>query len=90
MHNPTQIQRVRDLLQGKNKSSSYKNQKNEDMVANLLQRYEETNFLSARILDYLDASTIKKVPEEELKELLEYVPNKPFQVICVHNINCAR
>lgn len=85
MYNPTQIQRVRDLLQGKNKSSSYKNQKNEDMVANLLQRYEETNFLSARILDYLDASTIKRVPEEELKELLEYVPNKPFQVICVHD-----
>ena len=84
MYNPTQIQRVRDLLQGK-KSSSYRNQKNEAMVANLLQRYEETNFLSARILDYLDASTIKKVPEEELKELLEYVPNKPFQVAAIHD-----
>lgn len=85
MYNPIQIQRVRDLLQGKNKNSSYKNQKNEDMVANLLQRYEETNFLSARILDYLDASTIKKVPEEELKELLDYVPNKPFQVAAIHD-----
>lgn len=83
MHNPKQIQKVKDLL--KSKTTGEGSKENFDMVSILVDRYKASGFLSARVLKYIDAGNINLVPEEELNELLDLVPAKPFEVLCIHD-----
>lgn len=87
MHNPEQIQRVSNFLNQKGKTFNLReaNPKNIKMVSTLVQLYEKSGFLSARVLDYIDEASISLVPEDELRELLSLVPKKPFEVLCVHD-----
>lgn len=84
MHNPFNIQRIKNMLAGKPVLAPT-NDKNQEMVSNMVRIAKESGFLSAHILDFLDASTIKMVDEEELQELLSLVPNKPFELLSVHD-----
>ena len=79
MHNPKHIANI------KNDSLKETNERNQKMVETLLEHYQASDFLSARILDYLDKETVKLVPTDALEELLSLVPKKPFQVACVHD-----
>lgn len=87
MHNPSQIQRIKNYMNQKGMSFSLEevNKKNYEMVKTLVKLYEESGFLSARVLDYIDKYSISLVPEDELRELLSLVPEKPFKIFCVHD-----
>lgn len=51
----------------------------------LMEHYEITGFLSARVLDYLDEDTIHIVPRNAVLALLKSMPEKPFPVLSVHD-----
>ncbi len=68
--------------------SSYKmntKTKNARMVKTLLERYRKSDFLSARILNYIDQDTIYLIPREPLIELLESLPAKSFDILTNHD-----
>lgn len=55
------------------------------MVQTLWDRYQESGFLSARILSYLDIENFGLVEPMPLTCLLDSLPKKPFEVISVHD-----
>lgn len=58
---------------------------NIDMVQKLWELYEKSGYLSARILDHLDETTIHMVNTDPIQDLLDSMPEKPFRVIPVHD-----
>lgn len=63
------------------------NHKDDDsqMVKTLWQHYQESGYLSARILDHLHAHNVDLVDRAAIWELIESLPEKPFKVIAVHD-----
>lgn len=68
------------LLAGKNTVSE-----NDKLVLTLWDHYQKCGFLSARILDALNADNIGHVDPVVIHELLDSLPNKPFKVISIHD-----
>lgn len=67
-------------------STVYDEQSNDfQMVAQLWKLYEESGYLSARILDHLDSSNIGLVNTDPLQDLLDSMPKKPFKIIPIHD-----
>jgi len=60
---------------------------NEDaeMVRTLWGHYERTGYLSARIIDHLHMHNLKLVGIKALAELLWSLPEKPFEIISIHD-----
>lgn len=56
-----------------------------EMVRTLWDHYEESGFLSARILDHLYMHNLHLVDRAVIKELIESLPAKPFKVVAVHD-----
>lgn len=63
------------------------NHKDDDsqMVKVLWQHYQESGYLSARILDHLHAHNVDLVDHTAIWELIQSLPEKPFKVIAVHD-----
>lgn len=59
--------------------------KSAEMVKILWDHYKESGFLSVRILDYLYEDTIGLVDKLTIAELIQSMPNAPFDVITVHD-----
>lgn len=55
------------------------------MVQVLWQHYQESGYLSARILDHLQAHNVSLVDRSVIWELIESLPEKPFKIIVVHD-----
>ena len=55
------------------------------MVRLLWNHYTKTGFLSARILDHLQPYNISLVDTEPVLELIDSLPEKPFQIISIHD-----
>ena len=58
---------------------------NFEMVKTLMQLWEKTGMLSARIFDHLDYTNIRHVNLEPIEELLATLPSRPFKVISIHD-----
>lgn len=58
---------------------------NERMVATLWENYLMSGYLSVRILDYIDSSSVMFAGRKELQELLDQLPSKTFQVMTIHD-----
>ena len=86
-YDPEQVRKVRRALFSPMDPGSF------DMDANTLApmarliwgHYQDTGYLSARILSYLDEQTINIVGTNEITELLASLPTKPFKVISIHD-----
>lgn len=86
-YDPAWIKLLWDLINDEGSHTIFGTGKDEAqrMVPILWQHYVESGYLSARILDYLDADTIKLVDPLVIRELLSSLPQRPFQVISVHD-----
>ena len=58
---------------------------NADMVRTLWAHYEESGYLSARIIDHLNLHNLHLVQHSVILELLDSLPAKPFEVLAVHD-----
>jgi hypothetical protein len=59
--------------------------KDDQMVVILWGHYQRCGYLSARIIDHLNADNIGHVDVAIIHELLESLPNKPFKVLSIHD-----
>lgn len=68
-------------------SARYKGitKKNTEMVQTLWNLYEQTGFLSARILEHLDNRSFELVDANIIAQLLETIPDKTFAIKSVHD-----
>ena len=84
MFNPSVIQRVKEAL---NAPVSFfgSSEKNVEMTRTLWKLYEDTGFLSIRILDYIDNATINLVDKNKIKNLIESLPKKAFKILTIHD-----
>lgn len=57
----------------------------DELVETLWDHYLETGFLSARILELLDEDNICLVEKGTIADLVMTLPDKPFQVLSVHD-----
>lgn len=57
----------------------------DDLVETLWDRYLETGFLSARILELLDEENMFLVNKDDIETLIHTMPEKPFPVMAVHD-----
>lgn len=69
-----------ELLERQNTSS-----KNDKLVMTLWDHYQRSGYLSARIIDCLNANNIGHVDAAVVWELLESLPDKPFHVLSIHD-----
>lgn len=55
------------------------------MLLKLWDNFEETGYLSARILDYISSTTARYVDRQKILELIESLPKKPFNLLSIHD-----
>lgn len=56
-----------------------------NMVLCLWDHYQKSGILSARILDHINSHNIHLIDVEVIKDLLDTLPEKPFELIAVHD-----
>lgn len=74
--------RVSDSLGSKAASTR---RKEDEMVMRIWANYLDSGFLSARILDYLDADNMGLINPTAIANLLKSLPDNPFEVISIHD-----
>lgn len=79
---PKTIERILDLIQIGAKG---KDGKSAEMVNTLWGYYQETGFLSVRILDFLHHDTMGLVDPVVIAELINTLPLRSFELVCVHD-----
>lgn len=85
-YDPKQIENLLELLTSSKPAYKLKTLRQKDeLVQTLWDRYLVSGFLSARLLDLLDENNIHMVDLEPIKELIMSLPEKPFQVLSVHD-----
>lgn len=57
----------------------------DEMVEILWGHYMNCGYLSARILDHLQVDNVWMVDVDVVLELIESLPKKPFEIICIHD-----
>ena len=83
-YNPAKVAKVKEIALSDFIPYVIKNEKT-DMVRTLWAHYEATNYLSARILDYIEDYNIDLVDVGVLMELINSLPDKPFQIMAIHD-----
>jgi hypothetical protein len=96
-YEPSTVSRIRSLLDAMAEQrldtskivSTANNAAQDDadarMVRILWDHYHASGYLSARILDHLKLSNILIVDPYVIRELIDSLPEKPFQIISVHD-----
>jgi len=80
------LQLYMDFLdQGGIVETPFDDDENAEMVRILWGHYEESGYLSARIIDHLNVHNLHLVNRAVVRELLDSLPAKPFQVLTVHD-----
>lgn len=85
-YNASKVNYLYDLLE--NADSLYGDMTKTDddkLVTILWDHYKNCGFLSARIIDHLNADNLGHVDRTVIWELLESLPDKPFKVISIHD-----
>ena len=76
---------VTDLIESGRTRRVKPTKENTLAVQRLWDLYEQTGFLSARILQHLDNFSIKLVSNREIERLMGTIPNKTFAIKTVHD-----
>lgn len=88
-YSPERVQEIRDYIEYLNQGGEldvvFDDDENANMVRTLWAHYEESGYLSARIINHLNVHNLHLVRHETILELLDSLPEKPFEVIAVHD-----
>lgn len=84
-HNPKTVARVKRMLLTYTPKNQLEDTDNVRMVLRIWNLYKESGFLSTRILDYLDTRSMAIVDPKIVLDLIETLPEKPFEVLTVHD-----
>lgn len=85
-YNPLQVETVRLSLHLCNKETElFEEDDDSNMVQILWDHYRNTGYLSARIIDHLNETNACLVDHAVVLELLDSLPAKPFEIICIHD-----
>jgi hypothetical protein len=79
-----QVNKITELLQ-QGKAGTATTRDNDKIVKALAAHFKDSGFLSARVLQYIDAANIGHIPARALAKLIDSLPAKPFQVLSVHD-----
>ena len=81
-YNPVMIARLKNEIFSRNQSM---NRAKDQKLIELWQRGEESGFLSARILGYLDHDNAGHVDPLRIMQMINTLPKKPFEVLSIHD-----
>lgn len=87
-YDPLQIERVEWAMKNIHRSNPIQRiyaEGDDAMVYLLWARYQETGYLSARILDHITINNVGIVDQGVLQALVDSLPAKPFDLIAVHD-----
>ena len=85
-YDPKVIAGIRKNLEANNWAMSWKTTTEDaKMVTKLWDLYKQSGYLSARILNHLTYETLGMVPKAEIEELLNSLPEKPFDIMTIHD-----
>lgn len=86
-YDPTTVALVREVIADERAEPNKTEIPDEDtaMVKTLWKHYKKSGYLSVRIIDHLHPMNIQFVDLDVVEELLNSLPEKPFQVISVHD-----
>lgn len=84
-YDPKVITRVRDCLNGIGIGQPEPKEEDDEMVQILWNHYIDCGYLSARILDHINIDNVSIVDAAVVWELLDSLPKKPFEIICIHD-----
>lgn len=86
-YNPVMIENLRQVIADGNGISPLSESLTEDdnLVLTLWNHYTESGYLSARILQHLNADNIGYVDAGVISDLIESLPKKPFKVVSIHD-----
>lgn len=84
-YDPAVVDRVKAALSDRGSMIPSGKGKDDQMVLTLWKHYQDSGYLSARILDYLDDYNIGLVDGNVIRELIDSLPAKPFEVISIHD-----
>jgi len=86
-YDPKMVENLRDIMAKYEKKSlqGYTITKDDHLMVTLWNHYNNSGYLSARILDTLNADNIGYVNLVAITELLDSLPKKPFKVVSIHD-----
>ena len=85
-YDATHMTKLLELLTSDKPAYAARQARGKDMlVQDLWNRYIETGFLSARILELLDEQNIWMVDQDVIRALISTLPVKPFSILSVHD-----
>jgi hypothetical protein len=82
-YDPARIKMMRHWLKGPVGTSA--GSTDDEMVFLLWRHYQETGYLSARILQHLRPANLGLTNTADIIELLDSLPEKPFKVVSIHD-----
>lgn len=83
-YNVGQISRIKRWLE-ECRGGTSRSRDCDKIIMRLAELHAESGFLSARVFEYLDAANMGHLPKKALMDLIESLPEKPFQVLSVHD-----
>lgn len=86
-YNPKRVENVRFLMENPDVWNRPEVVRGEDtdLLITLLGHYEQSGYLSARILDCIGYHNAHLVPVDLVLELIDSLPKKPFEVFSIHD-----
>jgi len=82
-YDPMVVNRVIKLLEGEGDTEIFT--EDNKMVYKLWTNYQESGYLSARILDHLNSANIGMVDADQIRLLIGSLPEKPFKLMTIHD-----
>lgn len=84
-YDPVVVGRLKELL---NNPSSFGNEtgsEDDQAVLTLWNHYQQSGYLSARILDHLNEKNIGHVDPAAVREMIATLPDQPFKLVSIHD-----
>lgn len=84
-YNPETVNRILDLIEFGPSGNEVATPNDDNLVRVLWDHYQDSGYLSARILDHINANNLAHVDRNAILELIGTLPSKPFKLVSVHD-----